>query len=135
MKLEMTEGLYIHNEKIDTQHQVYFDLLNDIDFKANSGATKSRLISAFKEFVQFVRFHFMSEENQMLDSDYDGLKKHRAAHNYCLEGIKTKLFDYDNDAVTVQEIIDFAVEWFLMHVSAHDKEFGIFLASQQPETA
>lgn len=133
VKIEWTEGLSVHNEKIDTQHQTYFALLNDIDAAENNGAGKERILRLFDEFVLFVRFHFKTEENVMLEADYSGYREHRMAHSYCLENIKTKLFDYENDATTINEIIDFAVEWFLMHVSAQDKELGTFLVSQRIE--
>ena len=131
MKIQWTNGLSVNNERIDKEHQMYFDLLNNIYAVTTQGASKERTVRLLNEFVQFVRFHFMTEENLMIDTNYSGCNKHVMAHKYCLESIKTKMFAFRDDTVTAEEIVDFAVEWFLMHVSAQDKQFGAFLAAQK----
>jgi len=131
MNIKWTEGLSVNDERIDKEHQMYFDLLNHICAVSEQGASKERTIRLLDEFVQFVRFHFMTEENLMIDTNYSGYNEHIMAHKYCLGSIKTKMFAFRDDTVTAEEIVDFAVEWFLMHISAQDKQFGVFLVAQK----
>ncbi|MBL1320033.1 MAG: hemerythrin family protein [Methylophaga sp.] len=128
MKIKWTKELSVNNERIDIEHQMYFDLLNHICNESEKGASKERVVRLINEFVQFVRFHFMSEENVMIDTGYSGYAEHTRAHNYCLESVKTKVFAFKNDEIAVEEIVDFAVEWFFMHVSSLDKQLGKHLA-------
>jgi len=128
MNIEWTSALSINDERIDKEHQLYFDLLNRLHKECAQGASKKKLRRLFEELMLFIRFHFMAEENVMIDMKYEGYKEHRMAHARALDVIKSKLYDYENDAVEIEDILEFAVEWFLLHISTLDRDLGKFLA-------
>jgi len=129
MDIKWTKELTVNDERIDTEHQMYFSLLNNLSAEDEKGASKEKLIRLFNEFMLFTRFHFMTEENMMLDTNYNDYTKHRMAHSYALDTIKSKLFDFEQNKISCDEILDFAIEWFLMHVSEQDRQLGNHLAS------
>lgn len=130
MNLQWTNGLSVNNDLIDKEHQMYFDLLNRLYAENEQGAGRDKLDRLFNEFIQFVRFHFLVEENLMLDSGYSDYGLHKMAHRHALDTLKSKLFDFQSGKTSCSDVLDFAIEWFLMHISSQDKKFGEFLALQ-----
>jgi len=130
VNLKWTNGLSVSESRIDKEHQLYFELLNHICVESEKGGSKEKLTRLLNELTLFIRFHFMAEENLMIDSSYDDYDNHRAAHIYCMESLKTKMFDFRDDNIKAGVILDFATEWFLMHISSHDKRLGSYMALQ-----
>jgi len=130
VNIQWTNGLSVNDSRIDKEHQLYFELLNHIYSETEKGASKEKLIRLLNELTQFIRFHFMAEENVMIDVSYNDYDNHRSAHTYCLENMKTKMFEFKDGKIEERAILDFATEWFLMHISSHDKKLGSYMALQ-----
>jgi len=130
VNLQWTNGLSVNDPRIDKEHQLYFELLNHICVESEKGVSKEKLTRLLNELTLFIRFHFMAEENVMLDAGYNDYDNHHAAHTYCMESLKTKMFDFRDDKINGEAILDFATEWFLMHISSHDKKLGSYMALQ-----
>lgn len=133
MNLKWTDGLSVNNKRIDCEHQMYFDLIIALYTANSQNANKEKVVRLLKEVELFTRFHFMTEENLMLDSNYSEYNAHAAIHSNFLNNIKFKIADYANDSDSLITILDYLCEWFLMHISNADKKFGAYLlASSSP---
>jgi hemerythrin len=127
MVLQWTKELSVGIRRFDREHQIHFDLLNGIDMAIGSGASKEQLLRLFKEFEQFIRFHFMSEENQMIDTQYSGHEAHLAAHTFFLRVFETSLLAFDAEETEAQAVLDKIGDFFLKHVSTEDNMLGRYL--------
>jgi hemerythrin-like metal-binding protein len=108
---------------------MYFDLLSVISVAIDDGADKERILRRFKEFEKLIHFHFMSEENLMIESKYNDFNHHQRHHISCMDMIKSYLKDYELGKLNSMSVLTFLCDWFLVHISSHDKRFGEYLKS------
>lgn len=125
-----TDRLNLGDEKADKEHQQCYGVLNRIDNKNKLGESKENIIELFKEFNQTIRHHFNDEAAMMENLSYSSLREHGMEHTHLLEMLKSKLFEYESDLTTCDDILEFVVDWFFLHISMQDKQFHKFLASQ-----
>ncbi len=125
------EGLSVGDKVIDGQHKMYFDLLRDLSLAVDENSSKERFLRLFSAFELFIRFHFKTEENAMLDSNYPEYKGHSGIHRACLDMVKQKRLQYEEDEFTASQFLAALYEWFVLHISSEDKKLGNHLKSLQ----
>ena len=105
----------------DTQHQVLFDLLDEIA-EPDSESIVLEKLSFYAES------HFALEEAYMATLHYPGEAEHKQAHDKFREEL-AQMFDPNqtHDAISRQVISTFLTEWLKRHIFGIDKKLEAFL--------
>ena len=129
MVLKWNENLSVGIYRFDRENQIHFELLNGIGLAIASSASKEQLLRLFKRFEQYVRFHFISEENQMIETNYNRIKLHVDAHNFFLETFDTILNAFKVGETEAQVVLGKTCNFFLKHISTEDNMLGRHLTN------
>jgi hemerythrin len=111
--------------EIDLQHQYFLHLINRLASElltSKDDKYRSRLLD---ELCRYAAFHFVSEENLMLKFNYPDLEAHRKLHLSLLDRLSSHSIKD-----SVEELLDFLVDWFVQHTIHEDHRIGEFLQSQ-----
>lgn len=131
MKYEMKPEYYTGIEAIDKEHtklfelvQNTYDLLND-DILLDKTDSLTSLIS---ELIDYTRTHFAHEEAYMESIHYAYLAEHAAQHRKFEESlmefdIDSLENDYDGQNETVENLLEFLVNWLINHIMKVDMLF------------
>jgi hemerythrin len=105
----------------DAQHQVLFDILDQIRQPEAVGHALARL----KEYTEN---HFALEELYMAQLEYPGRDEHMSAHDRFRQEIFALLEAEDEpDAAYRELIVTFLTEWLRRHVFGTDKKLESYL--------
>ena len=121
---EMQPEYYTGIEKIDQEHEKLFqlaqetyELLNE-EFLCDKMENLIRLIS---ELIDYTKTHFAHEEDYLESIHYDKKEGHIAQHRkfedslmgFDLDSVED---DYEGQNETVQNLLDFLVNWLINHI-------------------
>ena len=100
----------------DAQHQVLFEILDDI---RRPDADQNVLL----RLMDYTETHFLLEEQYMAELDYPEMEEHVAAHNVFREEIRQAIDAQEEMDDVFREIIGtFLTEWLKRHVFGIDKK-------------
>lgn len=103
----------------DAQHQVLFEILDDIRETASGPEVMRRL-------RQYTETHFALEEQYMTLLEFPGLESHKQAHDRFRTEIDS-LLGQEHDAQFRDIISTYLTEWLTRHVFGIDKELEAFI--------
>ncbi|QFY43318.1 bacteriohemerythrin [Candidatus Methylospira mobilis] len=112
----------IGNEKIDSQHRLFLSLIIDFHETETKGESKEKLIRVFKEINKYAEFHFLSEENIMIEYNYPDDRRHAEMHKKLLEEIHEKYNPFISGDISAHDVFEFLFEWFVSHTAREDKK-------------
>ena len=80
------------------------------------------------EIRLYAAFHFLSEENIMIDIDFPDLQPHREEHARLLSLLDDKLHTFAADETySGAEIVEFVFQWFALHTTQVDKQIALHM--------
>jgi hemerythrin-like metal-binding protein len=107
----------------DTQHQVLFELIDELKSKKSS-------LDIFTRLTNYAENHFALEEAYMLQLDYPKKDEHIQAHNKFRDELNVMMQSRLEFDLSVRESISiFLREWLTRHVLGIDKDFEAFVLS------
>ena len=105
----------------DAQHQVLFDLLDQV-------AEEDSVEAILHQLKHYAENHFSIEERYMALLDYPGQAEHLQVHNKFREELAKMLLDADqHDQFSRQVISTFLREWLKRHIFGIDKKLEAFI--------
>ena len=126
MKVEWDNAYSVGNEDIDNEHKIFIKLIShfaEMSKEKNSYQLK-RYVAELKKYAEF---HFISEENRMLDSDYPDLLNHKKEHEDLLSSINQMEMKLYIGKATEDDFVYFLVNWFLDHTIKTDVGMAKYL--------
>jgi hemerythrin len=122
--------VYIHWDRsyetgqplIDAEHRLLVMLFRKLDVAIKlklPGITIARIVV---EAQRFVEFHFISEENLMVETEYPGLDAHRAVHRNLLAEFKKMTADLAVHREYPEDLLYFLVSWLIEHIANEDQK-------------
>lgn len=109
----------------DQQHQVLFELIDEI--KADHVD-----LSTFTRLIDYAEHHFSLEESYMQMLDYPDYDAHLQAHNKFRSELLTMLDDQGNYDVELRATLsDFLTEWLKRHIYGVDKKLEVFIMQSE----
>ena len=115
---------------IDAEHKTFLQLINNIYKAFNDKGDKDFIKSLLKKFNEYAEFHFLNEENMMLEFKYPGYKEHKNQHKILLQDLSEIIQEYDKVSINEEKLIAFLILWFKYHSTGADKKLGKYLNSQ-----
>ena len=124
---EWLDSYSVHNPSIDAEHKIFFKLTNKLISAHNNGLDDYCCGRLVLEVQKYAEFHFVSEENFMIDIDYPFLDAHQKQHTLILEKFNIELNYIELGQRSYAEFTTFLVDWLKDHTITEDKKIGDFL--------
>lgn len=124
------EDFSIHNDDIDSQHKVLFNLAHKAYNMANNHINPKELKQVLGEFFEYMKVHFNDEEQYMRQIGYPKLDEHIELHKYIVQELKTtiKTIHSANDLKEKLKVV--SQEWLLQHILQEDMQIEKYRLSQ-----
>lgn len=107
-------------EELDLQHKNLLAMINKlIVFQNESKPILRRLI---EEVIAYAEFHFLSEDNIMMITHYEGFEQHQSVHRMLLKRLRNQYIHYVNGQIELKEIIIFMAKWLIDHIIAEQND-------------
>lgn len=121
--------MYIHWDKqletghplVDTEHRLLVMLFRKLDIAIKTHQSDATLTRIVHEVEKFAEFHFLSEENLMIETAYPGFEAHRAQHNELILLLKEKVGRLVSHREFPDDLLDFLANWLKDHIATHDQ--------------
>ena len=112
---------------IDRQHANLIRITNNLNFACQKGLESAnlRFINAVHEAVDYVKYHFSTEEKLMVLLEYPEHEKHKMEHGDFIWEILScaKQFEEGQDLVP-EKFAAFLSKWVYSHIASSDKMFA-----------
>ncbi|MCG7873734.1 MAG: hemerythrin family protein [Candidatus Thiodiazotropha lotti] len=135
IKVEWRQEFEVGYERIDFEHRIFLGLICDASVALELGLDHQRILRHLEEIKHYALFHFISEENIMLDIDYPGLESQKNEHQILLAQLDDKIHQYRNEVMDLATIVEFLFEWFALHTTQADTRLGRYIRSSQSRAA
>ena len=130
----MDKNLVLDIPIIDKQHSNLVRIAKNLQFtcQKNQEAANHRFISAVHEAVEFVRYHFSTEEKLMKLMEYPDLAAHKREHADFIWEIlsRSKQFQAGQSAIPTQ-FAHFLNEWVQYHIGVTDRLFADYFLNME----
>lgn len=110
---------------LDNQHNVLFNLLNELEAAMTGGQTQRMALPILRKLLNYTRGHFSAEEAMMAAASYPGLAQHRIKHRDLTRHVEAfeARFERGDGSVNLQ-LLSFLRDWVTNHIQDSDKEYG-----------
>ena len=115
---------------IDDQHKELVKLTNQLFNNCLAGREQSMtaFLETIHEAVDYVGYHFGTEEKVMERVNYPELAKHKSEHVDFVREVFSKVEDFtDGKVLTPLAFVYFLRDWVLNHIAVCDKKMADYL--------
>ncbi len=112
---------------IDDQHKILVKLMNDLASHTEADMENERLYSksVIKELLDYVKVHFITEEELMLQTDFQGYDEHKSEHENFVLKVVDLVKDFNNNkSLAMETLTAFLKKWILHHIAGTDKKYS-----------
>ncbi len=121
-----TSDLSVGVAALDEQHKQLLSIINDLIDHEDETIHSETVSSAFGRLISYTRQHFALEEEVMRTHAFPGFNEHRARHIAFTENLIDMMLGFDK--MTMQDLIEFLVDWFDNHIRHDDQDYAEFFA-------
>jgi hemerythrin-like metal-binding protein len=124
----------VHVATIDTEHQVWFALINGVHQAVINGKGKDILRTALAETTQYTFSHFAHEEELMDEIDYPEREEHILSHRVLSR--RTREFTdrlEKGQSAPILEYLVFLSDWVKLHTTTIDRKLGSYVQARRME--
>lgn len=118
----------VGHERIDAEHRIFLNLIRALSLADEDDSNKARILRLLLEVEKYAEFHFISEENIMIDVGYPDYAAHRHEHLLLLSRLEEEFHAYNNDDISLEHVVDFLFEWFALHTTQRDIDIARHIA-------
>ncbi|HOD11956.1 MAG TPA: bacteriohemerythrin [Candidatus Omnitrophota bacterium] len=112
---------------IDEQHKKLVETVNILYDSIVSGESSKVLFTIFERMVEYVTFHFETEEELMVRLSFPGFQEHKHEHEECTKKVLEFKHKFENGEKTISiELISFLVDWIHHHLLCVDMKYAAF---------
>lgn len=121
-------------EQIDTEHRQLFAIIKEANDLIHADLLHDKydaIMAVLSKLKDYTVKHFQHEEAYMKEIGYPGLVAQQYAHtSFCdkLNEINLDEMD-DNQQAYLEELVDFLLNWLIVHILKMDKKIGEYAAS------
>ena len=117
---------------IDKQHERLVQLTNNLYLACLDGRERAHehFIETAKEVVNYINYHFTTEEKMMLLFEYPGYPDHRIEHQRFVKDVLAQIQSFSTQKnLAPNRFIQFLKEWILSHIAVNDKATAEYILS------
>jgi hemerythrin len=119
---------------IDEQHRGLLDLINDLfnHVTGNKAEEQAYFQEVIQQAVQYVKFHFATEEKYLTSIGFPGFAEHKKAHEQFVLTVITTIKEFEKgNTLTLENFADFLKDWLLSHIAKMDMQYSKFERSRK----
>ncbi len=109
----------IGHERIDFEHRIFLDLINTLQRCINR-SNDNEIHRALVELKKYAEFHFVSEQNIMIECDYPDYDAHHVLHNALLGELDGYILAVESKTRSLEMMVSFLYDWFVTHTINED---------------
>jgi hemerythrin len=117
----------IGHPRIDFEHQVFVNLIRTVSVESDKDSSIERIGRLLMEVQKYAEFHFISEENIMIDALFPEFEIHKKEHNELLAMLDYNVFLFTKEEITLETLAVFLFEWFTLHTVQVDRRIAAYL--------
>lgn len=130
---EWDESFALGIDEIDAQHRRLVRLVNEYHQAVEQGQGAEAATETLNQLIEYVRYHFTSEEHFMLEHDYPDIEAHRRQHIELTESVIERKLRLDlGRAVNPEALLTFLKKWLSTHLQITDQEYAKFIRQNSP---
>ena len=114
----------VGNEQIDNEHKVFVEIIGRIHDAVLKKKSIDYIKRLLRELEAYAVFHFVSEENIMIDSAFPELEEHKKEHEKLLNALDIKVKKITSFEEVPDTLIFFLINWFVEHTTSRDLELA-----------
>lgn len=130
MQIEWDRSLEIGDEFIDLQHRTFVILVSRSAKALERRVPHSVLMKIFYEIKKYAEFHFVSEENFMMQVGYPDYMQHEQMHSHLLSELSMKIAEANHNDKCAPEVLEFLYRWLLWHIAKEDKRIMAYVSKR-----
>lgn len=116
---------------IDVQHMHLVQIINELHDALKESQNKEIINQILQNLVNFVHFHFKTEEELMVKEDFGEYTIHRYEHEKLTDEMKRLHNDYITGNIRIShQLMNFFKDWLMDHIVAKDKKLAVFLTEK-----
>lgn len=130
--IEWGDGLKIGVPKVDREHRWLIDLVNRMHRVVQAGGKHEAVCAVLSDLSNYTKYHFESEEAEMLSEGFPGLEAHRKTHEQLTEEVRQmdERFRGGEEGVA-ERLLEFLKDWAINHILHADASFGEHVAKRK----
>lgn len=131
-QIEWTSDLLVGLRIIDEQHHQLVDMINNYEKDMISGLGYRKITVLFREMVDYVHYHFKTEEELMVKNNFSGYNEHKIIHDSFTEHLAIFIKRHQmGEKLVGHEVHRFLRNWLVDHIlslsAIADKQLAKFL--------
>jgi len=126
---EWSEEFATGIETLDAQHRLLFETLDNLEQSIRGGRSHPMLRQTLLEVDNYIKEHFIAEEELFLKYEFPKTKEHVAAHRQFAEEILAFYPRIEQDRLDALVMSEYLRIWILTHVMKMDMECKAFFRS------
>ena len=119
------------NTKIDFEHQIFVNLLINFEMAVDNNADSRFIDRLLLEIGQYATFHFVSEENLMIQEAYPLYEEHRELHENLLEKFTNARVMLKHGKQSYKKFLAFLYDWFATHTCIEDLKIAKYIEKKE----
>lgn len=123
---------------IDEQHRELFSMINTFYegcFQGNEKSAREFFERGIHNIVNYIKYHFSTEEKLLGFIDYPGLVGHKQQHAEYLKSIVSQTGPFETGTPSsFRPYVQYLRDKLFAHITSSDKEYGAFLQDLKKRT-
>ena len=117
--------------EIDEQHKKLVDILNTLFDAIQQDKEGVIYKNILQDLIDYIKFHFETEEGLMIKHEYPDFQKHRQYHDYLTKQVMTFYQEEAENAEKLSiDLLVFLKRWLEDHILGTDMQFGYFVKNK-----
>jgi hemerythrin-like metal-binding protein len=130
--VDYSADLGIGHETLDSQHQLLFGLIADLQHEIEAAPGKPVSTDILQRLFMYVVVHFSTEDRLMMESDYPDIAAHRAEHEAVVANLKRLEADCQAGVPSApQDTMRFLKAWVEGHIPNADRRLAQHLSKER----
>ena len=127
------ESLSVGIDLIDEQHKIWIERLNSLSAAIEEHREIRQISQTLTFMVDYVEFHFATEERHMAAHNYPAFGQHKALHVQFRRVLADLVRQFEEDGATHKlgdSINNVQIAWLKTHIRKVDTQFSAFLKEE-----
>lgn len=131
MFFEWDENFYTNIDEFDNHHKKLLSLFNEVYDKVfqceNIDEERELTQQTLHELTEYIKYHFVAEEELMLKFRYPAYEEHKKQHDYYIMEINKLEIEHKQGGLALSfNLFSLLKDWFVKHILLTDKEYEQF---------
>ena len=125
--IKWNDSLSVQVVKIDQEHKVLVDMINDLTDAMKAGKGKDVLGKILDGLISYTASHFKTEEIYFRQVKYPQATAHKQEHAAFVQKVTEFKKEFDAGRATVSvNVLQFLSKWLQSHIKGSDQKYTSF---------